>query len=120
MLPKHCVGLSGSGLTVCKDSRIESSYHVTDAIFDEFVEISLLGPLTEHFVVLALNQMLPIGNSDPLKTIRANCWEVDNFFFGVLLGQQWPHTNTHLDAFTIVSPGGRGHFLLSEGRHSIL
>lgn len=47
--------------------------------FDEFVEISLLGPLTEHFVVLALNQMLPIGNSDPLQRIEINELSMDLF-----------------------------------------
>ena len=64
---EHGEGLATAGLAVSENRRIEAVEHVIDVWTNEFKDLILMRILVEHLVILALDIVLSISNTDALK-----------------------------------------------------
>lgn len=63
---KHCESFSRSSLAVCKYRWIESMKHICYIILYKSKKLRLLWVLIENFIILWLNKMLSVGNTNSL------------------------------------------------------
>ena len=73
--------------------------YICDIIPDETKELRLLRILIEHPIILGLDQMLSISNSNTLQVRILALWVVDYLILVLLMLKQWSHSDAHLDAF---------------------